>query len=65
MLSRNEAFSGISAAFRAFDANSDKSMSVDEARHALRDGGMAVPFEVSHVWSRGGKRGTRGNPRGR
>ena len=32
VLSRNEAFSGISAAFRAADANSDNHLSVDEAR---------------------------------
>ena len=41
-LSRNEAFSGISAAFRAFDANSDNHLSVDEARAGIADGGMAV-----------------------
>ena len=51
-LSRNEAFSGISAAFRAFDANSDNHLSVDEARAGIADGGMAVPSEVAHLVSR-------------
>ena len=58
-LSRNEAFSGISAAFRAFDANSDNHLSVDEARAGIADGGMAVPAEVAHIWSRAGGGGTR------
>ena len=44
-LSRNEAFSGISAAFRAFDANGDDRLSVDEARAGA---------EVNTVIHRGG-----------
>ena len=52
VLSRNEAFSGISAAFRAFDANSDNHLSVEEARTGIAKGGMAAPLEVAHVWSR-------------
>ena len=58
-LSRNEAFSGISAAFRAFDANSDNHLSVDEARTGIADGGMAVPSEVVHIWSRRQENGVR------
>jgi len=54
VLSRNEAFSGISAAFRAFDVNSDNHLSVTEARRAIADGGMAIPLKVSHIWSRDG-----------
>jgi hypothetical protein len=50
-LSRNEAFSGISAAFRAFDANGDHYLNVTEARTGIADGSMAVPLEVSHIWS--------------
>ena len=52
VLSRNEAFSGVSAAFRAFDANSDNHLSVEEARTGIANGGMAAPLEVAHVWSR-------------
>ena len=59
VLSRNEAFSGISAAFRAFDANSDNHLSVDEARTGIADGGMAVPSEVVHIWSRTQENGVR------
>ena len=58
-LSRNEAFSGVSAAFRAFDANSDNHLSVDEARTGIADGGMAVPSEVVHIWSRTQENGVR------
>ena len=53
-LSRNEAFSGISGAFRAFDANSDDHLTVDEARAGIADGGMTVPSKVLHIWSRDG-----------
>ena len=45
-LSRNEAFSGISAAFRAFDANSDNRLSVDEVR--------ASAAEINKIIYRGG-----------
>ena len=47
-LSRNEAFSGISAAFRAFDANSDNRLSVDEVR--------ASAAEINKIIYRGGGR---------
>ncbi len=55
-LSRNEAFSGISAAFRAFDANGDNRLSVGEARAGIAEGLMGVPLSVSHIWSRGDKK---------
>ena len=55
-LSRNEAFSGISAAFRAFDANGDNRLSLGEARAGIADGLMGVPLSVSHIWSRGDKK---------
>ena len=53
-LSRNEAFSGISAAFRAFDANGDNRLSLGEARAGIAKGLMGVPLEVTHIWSRDG-----------
>ena len=52
-LSRNEAFSGISAAFRAFDANGDNRLSLGEARAGIAEGLMGVPLSVSHIWSSG------------
>ncbi len=51
-LSENEAFSGISAAFRAFDANGDDLLNVTEAQTGIAAGGMAVPEGVTHIWYR-------------
>ncbi len=51
-LSENEAFSGISAAFRAFDANGDDFLNVTEAQTGIAAGGMAVPPNVTHIWYR-------------
>ena len=49
-LSYNEAFSGISAAFRAFDKNGDNYLNVTEAQTGIAAGGMAVPQNVTHIW---------------
>jgi hypothetical protein len=52
MLSRNEAFSGISGALRSFDEDGNDYLSVHEAKMGITAGGMAVPLEVEHIWSR-------------